>query len=337
MSVEEVDARVVDSDVRVLGEADKWLAETMAVVAEKAAQYEVYPITTNDQYRQAKRDRAAVRKDKAELDAQRKGMTRTIEDAIRQFKAGVKDVLDPLTAIDEGIKEQLDLYEDMETQRKRAELQQAFEDAAPDIALPINDDRPLVSFDTLVRVFGQGTLGKKWMLFGTPEKVAEEQLLKALHLIAEAEKTIDDTVQEDDRAAVKAAYFANLDLQEALTEARNIKAQRERLAALEAERVAREEEFAAHAEQPDELSGDQPSPEATQSVADVLTARSELLDDMVDKTAQPMYGDDVPEYVLFAYVPEHLRDKLVAFCKQNGIKGAFRPTRGKRFRLMEVD
>lgn len=345
--VEEVDAKVVDNDVQILGEAGRWLAETAQTVAAKVTQYEVYPIETYEQYKQAKKDRAAVRRDKAELDAQRMSMTRTVEDAIKQFKSDVKNVLDPLVTIDEGIKGELDAFEEMERQRKRAELQQAFEDAAPDIAIPMSDDRPLVSLDKVIEVFGQGTLGKKWMLFSTPEAVAEEQLMAALALIADGERTIDETVQEEDRAAVKAAYFSTLDIQAALTEARNIKAQRERLAALEAERKAREEEAEGQEEthpieqeEPQPVEHEKPRVDIFPSlfpVPSMPTPQQKLLDDMAVQAAQPTYGTETPPFVLFAYVDNSQRDGLVAYCKQHGIKGAFRPTFGRKFVLIPAE
>ena len=324
MSAEEVKAEVIDSDVATLDGLDKWLAAASAKMSERAKGYMVFDVPDEEAHKRADSDLKAISRDLKEVKEQRMSMTRVIDDAKRRAMQAERDATKELTEIQAALKANDDAYKQSVIDRKRAELREAFEDAAPDLALPLEDGgKPLVDFGLMVERYGMGTLGKKWLLFGTNVEVAKSQLYDALTLIANDEEDLRNLVNPDDIDAVMAVYFATLDKSQALHEAANLKERRERLQRLEEERRAREEWMRQQDEPEDSR------PETAQSTLPVL-------EHYVNSQAQPAPGDDVPDYVFFAYIPASKRDAFIAYCKQNDIHGNMRLTRGKRYELREA-
>lgn len=241
--VVEAEATIIEDELAPLAGAQRWLEAKREKVASEAAQYNAYEITSPDMHKQAKRERATLNGVAKDIDAERIGMTRSLNDALKQFKADADGVAKPITELVGQYDEQIKVYEERVIEARRAMLRDFYEGAAPDLAFPQESaDSPLVPFERLCERYGQGQMGKKWFLFGTSDQAARNQIVAALDQIAMGEKTIDSMVAEDDREPVKAKFFSTLDINEAMADAMERKRERERLAALEAERRAREEE-----------------------------------------------------------------------------------------------
>ena len=239
----EVDAAVVEDAMAPLTGAETWLAEKRAEVDAEVARFESFEVTDTDSYKQAKRDRGLINKKVRAINAERIDHVRGFQAALEKFKDDTDSITEPLTAIAEGLDAQCKGWEADVIERRRTMLREAYEDMAPDIALPQDGaSAPLVDFEAVCAKFGSGQLGKKWFLYGTSDKVAEQQLVEAVLKIADAEVTINSMVVEEDRSTVKGIYFASLDMDAAMAKARELAEYRERLQALERERAEREAE-----------------------------------------------------------------------------------------------
>lgn len=228
--VEHVEATPIDTELDTISRAEQWLSAASERVSEKCALYKPpEQITTAQQYKDAKASRAQFRKDAAEIDNERKAMLREMEDRLKQFKAEVKDVLLPLTDLDAEYKAHIEAYEEMLRTERHIELAQEFEELAPGLA-------EIVPFDLILSRYGNER-GKAWINQSTNVVAAKQMLADAIEDVAEKEKSIDSLVPEQDRTEVKALFFSTLDLNAALSEARRIKEQRERVEELERARA----------------------------------------------------------------------------------------------------
>ena len=169
-------------------------------------------------------------------------MLRDAEDALKKFKSNVKDVLNPLSDLDAEYKRLLDEYEEAWKTERVIELTKEYESIAPDLV-------ELVPFDHIMARFGYEK-GKVWTNRSTNLIAAQQMLGEAIFTIADAERTIRESVPEEDMRDTLASYFNSLDLQRALSDARRLREQREQLARLEAERAAREAQFEQPAPEP---------------------------------------------------------------------------------------
>ena len=251
----EVDATPIDEGLSTLSKADKWLADAADRVTEYCKQYKPPKrIESAEQRKNCVRDRASVRKDAAAIDAERKAMLRDAEDALKRFKDNVKDILTPLTDLDVEYKRLLDEYEEQWRTERTIELTEEYEAIAPDLV-------GLVPFETILARFGM-VKGNVWLNRTTNIVAAKQMLGEAIYTIADAERTIRESVPEEDVRDTLAEYFQTLDLQTALSNARKLRDQRERLAQLEAERAAREAQWEgrSQAEEPEPSPVAQPEP-----------------------------------------------------------------------------
>lgn len=228
----ETEAEVI-GEIRPLSKADEWLAAAREKVGATVAEYHEWQIQSNDDYRQMKRDRTEVRRRAQEIDSERKAMLSDMEKALRDFKAGVKDVLSPLTALDAAYKAELDAWDERVVEQRRLAMSQEYAEGAPDLV-------PLVPFDALCRRYA--TEGK-WFLKSTGDARAIEDMWQRVQGIAECEKALDATgLPADILADAKARFFSTLDLADAMTWARGQQEQRERVAELERQREQRRRE-----------------------------------------------------------------------------------------------
>ena len=228
----DVEATYLDTDIAVPSKAHEWLAKASERVAERCELYRPpEAIETEAQRKDAMAARAQCRKDVAEIDGERKAMLRGMEDALKEFKASVKDVLTPLTDLDVEYKRLLDQYEDGWRAQREIELAQEYEDQAPDLVA-------LVPFQRILARYGNER-GSAWLNRSTNIEKAKDLLANAVYDIAENEKAIDALVDDEERVEAKASYFETLDFQGTLTSARRAKEQRERVMVLEMERAAR--------------------------------------------------------------------------------------------------
>lgn len=241
----DVDATPIEDGLKVISGADMWLAEARAKVDAVIAQYgSPSEVVTEDDYKEARRCRTAVRKSTSAIDAERKAMLRDFEEALAGFRLDVKGVLAPLDSLDTEYKALIDAYDARLSAMREIELAQEYEAIAPDLV-------PIVPFSLLLRRYGMES-GRVWLNKSTNIVAAKEMLADAVYDIAEGEKAIDSLVADEDRAETKRLFFETLDLNGALASARRAKEQRSRLRAMEEMRRARELSFASEPEQPEQ-------------------------------------------------------------------------------------
>lgn len=212
-------------------ESDEWLASASDKVAAIAAEFPApSQLETADDYRQAKRDRAALRRRIAELEADRKSMTAAIEEAVRDFKGRAKTTLQPLADIDQAYKSAISDFDDWQRSKRANELRGAYEDFAPALV-------PLVPFDRLVEKYA-GANG--WFSASTTLAAAQMDLCACVSAIAEDEKRLlaMDWADDDERDAARAEFFSSLDLADAIRAVQDRRKARENVAALDESRDA---------------------------------------------------------------------------------------------------
>lgn len=236
MAVEEVKATPIEDELSTMSKAERWLADASERVSQRCELYRPPErIESEKQRKEATEARAQCRKDAAEIDNERKALLRNMEDALKKFKSEVKDVLSPLTDLDVEYKRLLDEYEEQWRTQRQIELSEEYEGIAPDLV-------ELVPFERLVERFGSEK-GKVWLNRSTNIQAAKEMLGESIFQIADAERIIREQVPEEDVQDTLLSYFRTLNLQQALSSARAMREQRERLAQLEAERAAREAQW----------------------------------------------------------------------------------------------
>lgn len=235
----EVDATVIETDIASpLAGAERWLAEKRAEVEAEATSYAAFEVVDTNTYKQAKKDRGVINKKVKAINAERIDKVKAITAAVDKLKADVDGITEPLTEVAKQLDAQCKQWEADVIARRKAMLVETYEEAAPDIA------GGLVPFDAIVKRFGMGQLGAKWLLYGTNDEAARKQLMESLTKIKSGEQTIDSMVSEEDRDTVKGLYFSTLDMEAALAKARELSEQRERMRELDAKRKQREEEQA---------------------------------------------------------------------------------------------
>ena len=157
---------------------------------------------------------------------------------------------------------------------------------------------------------------------------------KAVQAIASDEATIDSSPYDDaDKAALKADYFATLDLSGALRRTQEAKEQRERVARLEQERREREQErinpepFKTHMT-PQEYVAE------CERMGTPLGPKSALLQEDAVTMGSPAPGEAVPDYVFAGYGNAAQADAFTDFCNRYGIRRRVKIlTHGKNYKL----
>ena len=337
---EQVAAEVIEDAISPLSKAELWLAGARERVAGLAAWYHVpESIETDREFKDIKSARSSVRRDASELDAQRKAMTREMEDALKAFRADVKGVLEPLTDLDAAYKALIDDYDARWGADRRQELQEAYDEYAPDLV-------PLVPLDRLVARYGSDK-GKVWLNRSTNIEAAKAGLRGAIDSIAQCEKTVEAAVDPDDAEAAKADYFATLDVGQAIANAQARSEQRERVRILEEERRRREEEYQRIMDAAPErqspappITGEpqpvEPTTVVTPSELERMRAQTSpqaMRDEIIANMAMPDPGR-VPEYAVALYCDLRQANELVTFCQQHGITRYIKvPTHGRRYKL----
>lgn len=224
---ERVEATPIDPP-QPLGATGEWLASCREEVARVAAGFQAFEISDEAGYRDAKRQRAALRAEVASIEERRKSMTRAIELAVREFKDGAAEAVAPLSGLDAEYKERLDEWDEACRARRRDELEAAYAEMAPQLV-------PLVPFE---RLAGRYADAGKWFLRSTTGPKAMASLEEAVSDVARNERQIGmyDLAPEE-AETMRAEYFSTLDLQAAARHAMELREQRERVRALDAERA----------------------------------------------------------------------------------------------------
>lgn len=296
--VTEVVATTIDPP-ELLGEAGRWLADARLRVATVAGEYGARPVDRPGEYQQEKRERAALRKEIAAIEDERRGMTRAVKEAIKAFEAGARDVLAPLVAIDGEYKDALDEWDRKCDALRRERLEEAYAEYAPDLV-------PLVPFDRLSEKFSKEG---KWYLRSTDEGKALMSLRSCVASVARGEQTIAslDWLTDDERADLKAEYFSTLDLSQSLRNAQQRAERRQMVAELERTRAEREA-------QPEPQPEPQPAPVPQ-------PAPPEPMPGPVSETPAATGGDGRREYRFVLRLNEDELQQFMAALKGLGLHG----------------
>ncbi len=225
----EMDATTIEP-LTELSAADKWLADVSdRVNAIKAEFMPCKELKSGEEYQQAKRDRAALRKRIGELDGERKDMSRPVEEAVKAFRAAAKGVTEPLDELESGYRDAIRNYEQAWTERRTALLDQTYQDMAPWL-------RDAVPLTTLLARYG---VEGKWTKRGTTDAAAVEGLEKAINKVAEGEKQLDAVEYRNpaERDAARSQYFERLDVGEVLAWLNETRERADRVAELDARRA----------------------------------------------------------------------------------------------------
>lgn len=191
-----------------------------------------HEITSEQDYKQSKRERTQSRKEIKAIQDDATERLRAIKEAVKEFEAAKRDALAPLTTIDESYKHYINNYEALVVDSKLQDVEAAYMDYAPALV-------ELVPFTKLCEKYAAD---EKWENIGTNVEVIKQALCEHVDQIGQDEKTIEaQPVDEVEKQAMKADYFASLDLGEVLRKSserlRVAELERKRAQALEQEQL----------------------------------------------------------------------------------------------------
>jgi len=360
-----VEATPIETDVQRVGEFGAWVADAQKRADATLDKYRPAPIADEPGYNRAKKERAAVRKVRGEIDAERKLRLREVEDALKALKEQVKEVTGPLDEADREYKRLLDEWDAAKREERARALAQEYEEMAPALADMLPYERMAAIADPEGR----------WLLRSVGDKAAVDLMAAAAQrVVADYETVAALDMTDEERTEVRAEFFRTLDLPAAIRHANALRAERERIAAFEEERRQREEEArraaeereraaeaaqtaeeerrAADAREDAERGADAPvAPEAARPAGTITPEEYAALPDdirgfkmperrppvVVEMAPRPEPGEEVPEYAVIAYVNSAKRAALVAFCKENGIRGRAVATHGRALEIRRWD
>lgn len=359
-----VEATPIETDVQRVGEFGAWVADAQKRADATLDKYRPAPIADEPGYNRAKKERAAVRKVRGEIDAERKLRLREVEDALKALKEQVKEVTGPLDETDREYKRLLDEWDAQKREERARALAQEYEDMAPALADMLPYERMAAIADPEGR----------WLLRSVGDKAAVDLMAAAAQrVVADYETVAALDMTDEERTEVRAEFFRTLDLPAAIRHANDLRAERERIAAFEEERKAREEEARRAAEEREraaEAARAAQAAERERQAAEARDAAHEAADApvaprasgtitpeeydalpdeirgfkrpgrppvAVEMAARPEPGEDVPEFAVIAYVNSAKRAALVAFCKENGIRGRAVATHGRALEIRRWD
>lgn len=359
-----VEATPIETDVQRVGEFGAWVADAQQRADAALDRYRPAPIADEPGYNRAKKERAAIRKVRGEIDAERKLRLREVEDALKALKEQVKEVTGPLDDADRAYKAALDEWDALKREERARALAQEYEDMAPALADMLPYERMAAIADPEGR----------WLLRSVGDKAAVDLMAAAAQrVVADYETVAALDMTDEERTEVRAEFFRTLDLPAAIRHANDLRAERERIAAFEEERRQREEEARRAAEERERAAEAARAAQAAERERQAAEARDAakaaadapvaprtsgtitpeeydaLPDEIrgfkrpgrppvaVEMATRPEPGEEVPEYAIIAYVNSAKRAALVAFCKENGIRGRAVATHGRALEIRRWD
>jgi hypothetical protein len=359
-----VEATPIETDVQRVGEFGAWVADAQQRADAALDRYRPAPIGDEAGYGRAKKERAAIRKVRGEIDAERKLRLREVEDALKALKEQVKEVTGPLDEADREYKRLMDEWDEAKREERARALAQEYEDMAPALADMLPYGRMAAICDPEGR----------WLLRSVGDKAAVDLMAAAAQrVVADYETVAALDMTDEERTEVRAEFFRTLDLPAAIRHANDLRAERERIAAFEEERRQREEEARRAAEERERAAEAARAAQAAERERQAAEARDNaqaaagapvaprmsgtitpeeydaLPDEIrgfkrpgrppvaVEMAARPEPGEEVPEYAVIAYVNSAKRAALVAFCKENGIRGRAVATHGRALEIRRWD
>lgn len=235
---EVVEARIIEEDdgqqftIISMKAGDPIAANFEAVERYIASRLEIYEgdhsVETEEDYKVAKKQRAAIGNLKKVVDEERKRVKAVYMEPVEAFEAKVADLTAPIEKVRKSIDESVKAYEALYRQRKAKALQDYYKELAPDLV-------PLVPYSRIAR--------DEWMNRGYSEVKAREDIEEEVSRIGNGELTVRAVVGEDDPQLdhYLAEYFQVLDSDAITRRYRDDAAKRAEVARLEEERKARAE------------------------------------------------------------------------------------------------
>lgn len=255
----ETDAETIEAPA-VQTKADMWLAEQRERVAARRGDFHAFEIESPEQYRDAKAQRKALRALIAEVDGDKRRMTKQLRETLDRFNSEVGDILLDLRAEDDAYKGQLDAWEQEVVRERDARIARRYLDEYPDLAAQVPYERLRERY------------GGEWKAqnFGTKEaaiwkgvEAAAEDVARSIETLGAQTHVDGIELTEDDRRDLMAEFFRTLDQGAAMGACIDRVRQREALRRAEEERRAWEAEKAAQTaphDVPDAQSAPEPAP-----------------------------------------------------------------------------
>ena len=264
----DVEPEVIDAPATIT-EADRWLAGQRERVEARARDFEAFDITTAEQYRDAKAQRKALRALIAEVDGDKRRMTKQLRDTLARFNGEVSGILAGLTETDMQYKSEIERWERSVVIERDARIEARYRDEYPDLAAQVPYDRLRARY------------GADWKAdnYGTKESAIWAKVEAAVRDVADGLATIGaqthvngTALSEEDKTDLVAEYLRTLDMAAALRMTQQRVEQREALRRAEEERRAWEaEQAAAQTAVPDAPETAQEAAESPQDAAPVPT------------------------------------------------------------------
>ena len=307
----DVEPEVIDAPA-ALSEADRWLAEQRERVEARARDFEAFDITTPEQYRDAKAQRKALRALIAEVDGDKRRMTKRLRDALDRFNREVGGVLAGLREEDAQYKSEIDRWERHVVLDRDARVEARYRDEYPDLAAQVPYRRLRERY------------GAEWKAdnYGTKESAIWAKVESAVKDVTDGLATIGAqthvngvALADEDRTDLVAEYLRTLDMSAALRMAQQRVEQREALRRAEEERRAWEAEQAAQTAVPD-------APETAQEPISAPQDAAPVPPPTVAEVALQA-GAQAAEtvYVYEIRVPESIKPQFVIEMKRLGTHG----------------
>lgn len=291
----------------LLSDADRWLAQKREEVAGLAEQYVPHEITSGEDYRQSKRDRASANKAIKAITGERTKKLSALKKAINDFEFEVRELLDPLNGVDKAYKAEIEAWERMVIESRTQEVEAWYAETQGDVA-------QMVPFKA---IWDRYSADGKWGSYGANVEQIKSDVYERVGAIEGDWATIDASPYDaDEKAAIKASYCKSLDVGAAMREAQEARERRERIAQVEAERKRRAEEAERAMREAQEAE------EARARAERQAQARQEVPQPAPQPEPQPAPGPQLVQFV--ANVEQPKLDGLLAYCKSHDIHGSIR-------------
>ena len=204
--VEEVTAEVIPdvADLQIYRETEGWLGHVADRVASVVGVYQApTAITSREDYQQAKRERAAVRRTIKDVTDEKRQKTAAVRDVLRLINERTDAALADANATDKAYKQAIDAFDEQTREHRAAELEEFYTDLAPMLA-------GLVPFSELRSRYAAED---GWFKASVTDETARELVEKRVNAIAEGERKLDALIYDSpaERESARARYFETLD------------------------------------------------------------------------------------------------------------------------------
>ena len=309
----DVEPEVIEAPA-ALTEADRWLAEQRERVAARRNSFHAFDVTTPEQYRDAKAQRKALRSLIAEVDGDKRRMTKQLRDPLSRFNSEVSGILADLTEEDAQYRSEIERWERGVVADRWARVEARYRDEYPDMAAQVPLDRLRERYGADWKGDNYGTKeAKLWQ--GVEAAVAD--VASGLETIRAQTHVNGVALTEEDRTDLVAEYLRTLDMAGALRATQGRVEQREALRRAEEERRAWEAEQASNAAvvaepEPPAAPADHGHAPATEEAQ----AAPEFVPRSVTETVEATYVFEVS-------VPAHALEEFKSVMRSLGTHGKF--------------